>query len=196
MHVDTIRFVKGVVRWDDFPDDGMPEIAFIGRSNVGKSSLLNMLVGRREIARTSGTPGKTQEFNYYLVNDRFYLVDLPGYGYARIARTVREKWRRFIGRYLTERQPLRVIFHLIDSRHPPTALDQEVIALMKGSDIPYILLLTKSDKLSGNQRTRNLVRLKQALLSLGMELPVIFTSAVDKRGRVEVLQWVEDLVNS
>lgn len=193
MTITEARFVRGVVRWQDLPDDARPEIAFLGRSNVGKSSLLNRLVGRRALARTSGTPGKTQEFNYYLVNDRFYLVDLPGFGYARVARTQRERWQRFIGRYLTERVALRGVFHLVDSRHPPTALDREVMLLTKAAPAPYVVLLTKADKLSGNQRGKSVAAVQRALREAGREAAVVLTSAHDGRGRDEVLGWLDTL---
>jgi GTP-binding protein len=190
MEIKSVQFVKGVVGWQDLPDDGRPEVAFIGRSNVGKSSLVNMLVGRRALAHTSGTPGKTRQFNYYIVNEAFYLVDVPGYGYAKTARTERERWGRFIGRYLTERPPLRAVFHLIDSRHAPTAQDEDILALMRASPVPYVIALTKTDKLSGNQRARSAAALDKVLRRAALEVPVVFTSAVDKRGRGELLEWI------
>ena len=193
MVIKDIQFLKGATRWEHLPTDGLPEVAFVGRSNVGKSSLLNMLAGRTKLARISGTPGKTQEFNYYRVNGGLYFVDLPGYGYAKIARTQRQRWGRFIGRYLTERAPLRAVFHLIDSRHPPTDLDEDVMAVMRGGEVPYILVLTKTDKLSGNGRARCRVALEQVLERAAMEVPIILTSAKKKQGREALLQWVEDL---
>ncbi len=193
MIIKDIQFIKGATRWEHLPEDGLPEVAFVGRSNVGKSSLLNMLAGRVKLARISRTPGKTQEFNYYRVNNRLYFVDLPGYGYARISRAQRNRWGRFIGRYLTERASLRAVFHLIDSRHAPTARDQDVMAVMRGGPVPYLLVLTKTDKLSGNQRTRSRATIESVLEKAALEAPVIFTSAKNKRGREELLQWIEDL---
>lgn len=194
MDVKDVKFVKGAAAWEQLPGDGLPEVAFIGRSNVGKSSLVNMLLGRRALARTSNTPGKTQEFNYYLVNDAFYFVDLPGFGYARIAQRERERWGRLIGRYVTERETLRVVFHLIDSRHEPTAQDKDVMGLMKGAPIPYVILLTKADKLSGNGRAQSKTRMQKLLAAAGMEVPVVLTSSEDKRGRDEVWEWIEGLL--
>ena len=187
-------FVLGAARWEQLPDDGRPEAAFIGRSNVGKSSLLNRLVGRKSLARTSGTPGKTQQFNYYLAADRFYLVDLPGYGYAKVAQTERARWGHFIGRYLQEREPLRVVFHLVDSRHPPTALDRDIMAWMRASPASYVIALTKTDKLSGNGRVKSVRAVEEALEPLAMEVPVVLTSAEDGRGRKELLGWIDALV--
>lgn len=194
MEVRDVHFVIGAARWEQLPEDGLPEVAFVGRSNVGKSSLLNMLVGRNNMARTSGTPGKTQQFNYYLVNDHFYLVDLPGFGYAKISRTERERWGRFIGQYITQRASLRAVFHLIDSRHRPTSLDRDVIAEMRGSPVPYIIVLTKTDKLSGNQRGKSVSGVRSVLRKAAMEVPIVMSSAKDKRGREELLKWIGDLV--
>lgn len=190
--IKDVQFVKGATTWAHLPKDGLPEVVFVGRSNVGKSSLLNMLVGRTKLARTSGTPGKTQQFNYYLVNNRLYFVDLPGYGYAKISRAQRNRWGRFIGRYLTERTALRVVFHLIDSRHPPTELDRDVMAVMRGHPVPYVIVLTKTDKLSGNARARSRLELEQVLEQAAMEVPIILTSAKKKQGRDELLQWIDD----
>jgi GTP-binding protein len=191
--IQDVQFVKGATTWAHLPDDGRPEVAFVGRSNVGKSSLLNMLVGRRAIARVSGTPGKTQEFNYYLINDHFYLVDLPGYGYAKVARTQREYWGRLIGKYIMERDPLRLLVHLIDSRHPPTAHDEDLIELMKGGHTPYVIALTKTDKLSGNQRAKSVKDVKSATDALALEVPIVLTSAQDRRGAEELLGWIDSM---
>lgn len=194
LKIRDVEFVKGATTWDALPRDRRAEVAFIGRSNVGKSSLLNMLVERKRLARTSGQPGKTQEVNYYLINDRLYFVDLPGYGYARVARNVRERWGRFIGAYLTEREPLRLVVHLVDARHRPTRLDQDVMETMRGGRIPYVIALTKTDKLSGNERTRALKQLDEILRGYAMEVPVILTSAKDGRGRRELLDWIDAVV--
>ncbi len=196
MEIHEIKFVKGVVRWAGLPDDGLPEVAFVGRSNVGKSSLLNMVAQRKELARTSGTPGKTQQFNYYLVNQNLYFVDVPGFGYAKVSKKQRAKWGQFIGEYLTGREALRVVFHLVDSRHPPTQLDEDVMALMRGSPIPYIIALTKTDKLSGNQQQKSVAAVEQVLRRGAMEVPLILTSAKTGRGRDELLNWIDTLIAS
>lgn len=187
------KFVLGAARWQDLPAAGLPEVAFIGRSNVGKSSLLNALLGRRELARTSGTPGKTQQFNYYLVDDRLYFVDLPGYGYAKISKTERDRWVQFIGQYLSEREPLRLVCHLVDGRHPPMAQDLEITEFMRGSTVPYLVLLTKTDKLSGNERARSLAAARKAFAGRQVEPTLILTSAHDHRGHEDVWEWIETL---
>ncbi|MEM1127157.1 MAG: ribosome biogenesis GTP-binding protein YihA/YsxC [Bacteroidota bacterium] len=195
MIITSARFVKGATQWAHLPTDGRPEVAFVGRSNVGKSSLLNMLVGRKALARTSGQPGKTQEFNFYLLNDRLYLVDLPGYGYARTAKTKRAQWAQLIVNYLEQREPLRLVVHLIDSRHPPTALDRDVIDFMRGGRVPYLIALTKVDKLSGNQRTQSVRTVQKVLRAVHLEAPVLLTSAQDRRGRDDLLQWISDVAD-
>jgi GTP-binding protein len=194
LKIRDVEFAKGATKWDALPRDGRPEVAFIGRSNVGKSSLLNMLVGRKSIARISRTPGKTQEFNFYLINQRLYFVDLPGFGYARVSRDIRERWGRFIGRYLTEREVLKLVVHLIDGRHEPTRLDRDIIETMRGGDVPYLIALTKSDKLSGNDRAKAMKRVEDVLRGYAMEVPVLLTSAKDKRGRDELVGWIDSVV--
>ena len=194
MLIRDVSFVKGAAKWVHLMEDGVPEVAFVGRSNVGKSSLLNMVVGRKQLARTSGTPGKTQELNYYLINKQLYFVDVPGLGYARVSKTTRQKWERFIVRYLTEREPLQLICHLIDSRHPPTAIDKEVLMMLKGGP-PRLLVLTKSDKLSRNQQARSVKTVKETLAEMDIQIPMVLTSAKTKLGRDEILQWITDLVH-
>jgi GTP-binding protein len=179
--------------WADLPKPSLPEVAFIGRSNVGKSSLVNAVLGQKGLARTSGQPGKTRQFNFYRVGERFFIVDLPGFGYARISKSERARWHLLIARYMSERDPLRLVLHLIDARHDPTALDLEVMALVRESMAVYGILLTKSDKLSGNQRERNRRAAADAAAGMGLEVPVILTSAHDGRGIDEVRRWILEL---
>jgi GTP-binding protein len=186
--------VKGCAEWSQLPDDGRAEVAFIGRSNVGKSSLLNALLKRKKIAYTSKKPGKTQQFNYFLVDGNFYVVDLPGYGYAKVPKSQRRAWAEFIERYLTERRPLRAAVHLVDSRHPLMDNDEDLVDFMRESDVPYLIALTKSDKLSGNQRTNSVRRVNERLAEVGLSVPVVLTSAKDKRGIGELRTWIADLL--
>ena len=191
MKIDHVVFAQGSTSLKNMPQEPIPEVAFIGRSNVGKSSLINRLLKRKNLARTSGTPGKTQEINYYLVNDLFHIVDLPGFGYARVSKTQRAKWHKLIGSYLIGREQLKVVFQLIDSRHAPTKLDREVIILLTESPAEHVILLTKGDKLSGNERSKSIARVTNTLLELGKERPVVLTSAADGRGREEILEWMD-----
>lgn len=192
---DRAEFVKGVAQWEQLPHDGTPEVAFIGRSNVGKSSLFNALVGRKNLARTSKKPGKTTEFNFYRVDGKYHFVDLPGFGYAKVARKERERWALLIERYLNERAPLRAVVHLIDSRHPPMETDEDVIDFMRTLDVPYVLVLTKADKLSGNGRFQSKNRVEKLLDGVGLKLPIVLTSAKTGRGIKELQSWLADLLN-
>jgi GTP-binding protein len=193
MQIKDVRFVKGAARWKDLMDDGLPEVAFVGRSNVGKSSLINMLLGRKALARTSNTPGKTQEFNYYGINEALYFVDLPGLGYARVSKKQRAHWESFIKRYIMEREPLRLVVHLVDSRHDPAAQDQQIMEAMKGGPVPYLIALTKGDKISKNQQAKSFRNLNNALSRIGLEVPVVLTSSKEKHGGQEIWQWIQDV---
>lgn len=192
MEVQHITFVKSAENLKQMPSDGLPEVAFIGRSNVGKSTLLNMLCRRKSLARISGTPGKTQTFNFYEVNYEVYFVDIPGYGYARVSKKARAQWRRTIVAYLTQRTSLCTVLHLVDSRHAPTNLDKEVMLVLRETQVQRLLVLTKADKLSGNGIHRSIRTAKDVLKAQGVEYPVIMTSSVDQRGRGELLNRIED----
>ena len=189
MKITDIRFERGAVEWNQLPSDGLPEVAFVGRSNVGKSSLINMLARRRHIARTSRTPGKTRELNCYRVNGRMVFVDLPGYGYARVLRSRRNRWRSMILRYLSERSELRLVLHLLDSRHPPTERDLDMASTLGYTDIPRVVVLTKTDKLSGNGRMQSLARVEHLVRGSA----VVLTSATTGCGREELLALIGDL---
>ena len=173
----TATFALGASRLDGMPKDARPEIAFIGRSNVGKSSLLNALTGRKQLARTSGTPGKTREANFYLVGDRFYLVDLPGLGYAKVAQTARDRFARLIEQYVTERATLRLALHLVDCRHEPGALDRAVFAALAASPAPSLVVLTKADKLSANQMGKAEKLIRAAMAAEGLRTEMLATSS-------------------
>ncbi len=192
MEVRHITFVTSAQNLTQMPSEGLPEVAFIGRSNVGKSALLNMLCRRKSLARISATPGKTQTFNFYEVNHEMYFVDIPGYGYARVSKKARARWRRNIVAYLTQRVSLSAVLHLVDSRHAPTDLDKEVMLLLRETHTERFLVLTKADKLSGNAIQRSIQTAQEALSAHGTELPIIVTSAVDRRGREELLSRIAD----
>lgn len=192
--LENVAFLKSADALDQLPEDGRPEVALVGRSNVGKSSLVNMICGRKGLAKSSSTPGKTRTFNYYSVADKWYLVDLPGFGYAKMSHTERDRWARLIVQYLQNREELRLVLHLVDCRHAPGAIDQSIFDLMRGGWVPYLVVLTKVDKLSGNERSKAVARVKKELDSRGMENAIIATSATDFRGKDALIEWIESLV--
>ena len=170
-----------------------PEYAFIGRSNVGKSSLINMLTGRQKLAKISGKPGKTQLINHFIINDNWYLVDLPGYGYAKVAKTKRAEWQDFVLHYIKKRENLICLFVLIDSRIPPQKIDMDFLALLGEMGIPFVLLMTKTEKLSKNQLKKNIQNIKDAILSEWEEMPEYYlTSAVSEAGKEEILRFISE----
>lgn len=182
---------------DKCPRDGRLEYAFIGRSNVGKSSLINMLTGKKGLAMTSSTPGKTQLINHFLINDEWYLVDLPGYGYAQRGKKGRDQIREIIDVYLDEREELTCLFVLIDSRLEAQKIDLEFIDQLGESGIPFVLLFTKIDKISLSKLKENVENYKSKLLETWEELPPIFcTSAVHKQGKEDVLNYIESINHS
>ena len=175
------------------PDPELPEYAFIGRSNVGKSSLINMLTGQKTLAKTSSTPGKTQLINHFIINEEWYLVDLPGYGYARTAKSNRQKWQKVIEQYLLRRSNLMSTFLLIDSRLPLQESDRTVINWFGEKGLHFVLVLTKTDKLSRNQLASNFEALKNELLKEWETLPpCIMTSSQNRSGREEILGFIQE----
>jgi len=176
------------------PKDGRPEYAFIGRSNVGKSSLINMLTDVKGLALTSSTPGKTQLINHFLINNVWYLVDLPGYGYAQRGIKGREKIAEIINSYLEGRDELTCLFVLLDCRHEPQKIDLEFINHVGEKGIPFAIIFTKIDKISGSKLNENVTKYKAKLLETWEELPPIFyTSTLHKKGKEEVLNYIEEI---
>ena len=176
------------------PQDRRPEYAFIGRSNVGKSSLINMLTGRKGLAMTSSTPGKTQLINHFLINDEWYIVDLPGYGYAQRGKKGRERIREIIDAYLDEREALTCLFLLLDCRHEPQKIDMEFITHLGEAGIPFVIVFTKTDKISASKLKENIEKYKTKLLETWEELPPVFiTSSEQKKGKEELLDYMEDI---
>ena len=174
------------------PKDGKPEYAFIGRSNVGKSSLINMITERNKLAKTSGRPGKTQLINHFIINDEWYLVDLPGYGYAKASKTSRAKWEKFISEYLTQREELLNVFVLLDCRLEPQQIDLEFMNWCGEKAIPFSMVFTKIDKVSSTVLQKNLAKYKKEMLKYWDELPPVFTtSAESKFGREKILNYIE-----
>jgi GTP-binding protein len=164
MKITSAQFVKSAFRKTDWPDGHWPEIAFLGRSNVGKSSLINSLLLRRGLARTSNTPGRTQSINFFLINDRFYFTDLPGYGYARVAKTMRADWGRMAEEYLADRDELALCIQLIDARHPPSSLDIQLNEWLQHFNKPHLVVATKADKLSRNELRKSVIAAETRLI--------------------------------
>ena len=192
--IKTITYLQSEVDWRKAPPPSLPEYAFIGRSNVGKSSLINMLANNKSIAKTSSRPGKTQTINHFLVNNAWYLVDLPGYGYAKISKTMREKWVKMINDYLVLRENLQMVFVLIDARLEPQKIDLEFINSLGEKQIPFALIFTKSDKLSALRTSQNVEAFKQAMLETWEELPPIFvSSATTWKGREEIVAYIDSV---
>lgn len=192
MKITSAEFVCSNTRVDLCPKDPIPEYAFIGRSNVGKSSLINMLVERKKLAKTSSTPGKTRLINHFKINNEWFLADLPGYGYAKVSKKEREAFGRMIEKYATQRSNLVAFFVLIDSRIPPQQIDLDFIEWLGDSQLPFVIVLTKVDKINQKVKSRNLELLKQELRESWDELPLIFeTSAMKGTGKKEVMKFID-----
>ncbi len=179
--------------WRKCPKPNLPEYAFIGRSNVGKSSLINMITNRKELAKISGKPGKTQLINHFIVNDSWYLADLPGYGYAKVSKKQREKFQNFTLEYLRNRENLMCVFVLIDSRIPPQKIDLEFMEYCGKKEIPFVMCFTKMDKLTSRELNKNLLHYKKEMLKNWEALPNIFiTSSASKYGQETVHNFIEE----
>ena len=194
MVIKSAEFVISNSRVEKCPTTGLPEYAFIGRSNVGKSSLINMLTARKGLAMTSQKPGKTQLINHFIINDAWYLVDLPGYGYARLGKDSRDSLRRMIEDYVLERKELVLLFVLLDCRHDPQKIDLEFIQWLGEEGVPFALVFTKADKLSKGRLAANVEAYKAKLHEEWEELPPIFvTSSEERMGRDELLGCIEEI---
>jgi len=194
MEVKNVVFVKSSSDFAQCPNDGKPEYAFIGRSNVGKSSLINMLMNHKNLAKTSGRPGKTQLINHFLVDESWYVVDLPGYGYAKTSKSSKQEFQKLITSYLSKRENMVAVFLLIDSRLEPQKNDLEFMRWLGENQVPFCLVFTKLDKLSSNEFGKNSARYKKRILVDWEILPPIFaTSAIGKIGRDEMLAYIGGL---
>lgn len=194
MIIKTAEYVQSVTDWRKCPDTNLPEYAFIGRSNVGKSSLINMLVNNRKLAKTSSKPGKTQTINHFIINKNWYLVDLPGYGYATISKSMRAKWQKMINDYLRLRENLQVVFVLVDSRLEPQKIDLEFIDNLGLMQIPFAIIFTKADKLSVSKVQGNVQRFKNKMSETWEELPYMMVSSSENgTGKEKILAFIEEL---
>lgn len=189
MKISSAEFVKSAVKPDDYPAGELPEVALAGRSNVGKSSLLNKLVNRKSIARTSNTPGRTRLINFFQVNDAFYLVDLPGYGYAKVPLQEKESWRKMVDGYLKASRHLNGVVMLVDSRHPPSALDVQMYAWLKHQGVAAVVVATKADKIPRSKLLQSL-KVIRGTLPLAEGDPLLPFSADTGQGREELLEII------
>lgn len=195
--IQSAEFVISSPKETACPKPDRPEYAFIGRSNVGKSSLINMLTNRTHLAKTSAKPGKTQLINHFLINNQWYLVDLPGYGWAQASKTDKAQWKKMIEDYLINRQNLMNVFVLIDSRHEPQAVDLEFIEWLGMEEIPFAMVFTKTDKMKQGKLSANLAHYNKELSQTWEELPPQFqTSAQQKSGRDEILHYIMEINRS
>lgn len=192
MVIKTATFVKSSGKWQECPEPNMPEYAFIGRSNVGKSSLINAMMNHKDLAKTSGTPGKTQLINHFLVNENWYLTDLPGYGYAKVSKVQRKDFEKLITNYILNRRNLVNLFVLVDSRHSPQKIDLEFIQWCGESGVPFSIVFTKVDKLKPSIAIQNVENYKNELLKTWADLPEMYvTSAEKKEGCEEILNFIQ-----
>ena len=195
MKIKSVSFVVSNTDHKKCPEDGLPEFAFIGRSNVGKSSLINLLTGNKKLAKTSSTPGKTQLINHFVINDQWYLVDLPGYGYAKVSKSARSNWEKFIADYLTNTKSLMTIFILLDSRLEPQKIDLEFINWCGEKQLPFVLVFTKIDKLSSSALQRNTSKFKKEMLKTWEEMPPVFTtSSISGFGNEPILNYIDQIL--
>jgi GTP-binding protein len=196
MIIHSASFVKSSPTLKECPAPLKPEFGFIGRSNVGKSSLINMLTGRKKLAKTSVQPGKTRTINHFLINDLWYLVDLPGYGYAKVPVKLREKWVRATEEYILKRETLVSLFVLIDIRHKPQRSDIDFMELLGLNQVAFARVFTKSDKLSASALKKSIALYNDAMLDKWESLPVSFiSSAVNGNGKDEILNYIEESIN-
>ncbi|MGB8704197.1 MAG: ribosome biogenesis GTP-binding protein YihA/YsxC [Gillisia sp.] len=194
MKISSAEFVISNSDVSKCPNSLLPEYAFIGRSNVGKSSLINMLTGRKSLAKISGKPGKTQLINHFLINDSWHLVDLPGYGYAQVSKSVKKTFQKFITAYFEQRQQMLCAFVLVDSRHDPQPIDLEFMQWLGEKEIPFCIIFTKADKLKGKKLEKNIENYKQIMLESWAEMPKYFiTSSQAGIGQEEVLNYIEEI---
>lgn len=194
MKIKTAEFVISNTKLELCPEPDRAEYAFIGRSNVGKSSLINYIVDNKKLAKISGRPGKTQLINHFMINNEWYLVDLPGYGYAQTSKLNRQKWEAFISDYIIHRENLMNLFVLIDSRLPAQKIDLEFMEWLGEKGIPFSIVFTKTDKLTSSKLNKNLLAYKKEMLKVWEEMPINFaTSATGKSGKEPILNYIESI---
>lgn len=195
MIIKSAEFICSAVKQGQYPEDNMPEIAFAGRSNVGKSSLLNLLTNRKKLAKVSASPGKTRTINFFNINNTFRIVDLPGYGYAQVSKKEAESWGPMMESYLSERKNLKKCILLVDSRHQPTAQDKQMYEYLKYYNLDGVVIATKSDKISRNELNKNLSIIRKQL-EMDKEDLILPVSALNKTGVDEILNCIAQIIEA
>ena len=197
MEIKSAEFVSSYVSYKDCPKTEIPEYAFVGRSNVGKSSLINMLLDKKKLAKTSQSPGKTQLINQFIVNEKWYLVDLPGYGFAKVSKSARKDFNKLINEYALYRDNLMCLFVLLDARHEPQKNDLGFMRWLGENQVPFAMIFTKADKISSSVLNKNIKNYKKEMLKEWEALPEIFISSSEqKRGRSEILDYIDKINTS
>jgi len=193
VRIQSAKFIKSATQLQDCPSAEFPEFAFIGRSNVGKSSLINLLTNKNDLARVSKTPGRTREINFFKINDQWALVDLPGYGYAKVSQSMRDQFNEFVSDYILHRENLCGTFVLVDSRHSPQKIDLQFVAWLIDCEIPFALIFTKTDKIKPKVVQKNINQFKEAMKEFSSGEPIVFQSSASTReGRQEILMFIDE----
>ncbi|MFD2532851.1 ribosome biogenesis GTP-binding protein YihA/YsxC [Gracilimonas halophila] len=188
------KFITSATKLEECPPAGLPEICFAGRSNVGKSSLINTLLNKKNIARTSNVPGKTQQMNYYKLGEECFFVDLPGYGYAKVPKKERERWGKSIRDYLMDRESLKLILHVVDVRHDPSQLDEDFFYWMGMNEKPFAVVLSKADKISRNKVNQAKAKVRRIMKEMNIEVPILPYSASSREGIDEIKKLITEFV--
>jgi GTP-binding protein len=197
MIINSASFVTSSPSLKQCPDTNKPEFGFVGRSNVGKSSLVNLITGNSSLAKISSSPGKTRTINHFIINDTWYLVDLPGYGYAKVPAAMRDKWTRATHDYIIKRKNLICLFVLLDPRHDPQKSDLHFMEFLGRNEVPFVRIFTKSDKLSSSELGKSVKKYNMIMLEIWESLPPTFiTSSVKKTGREDILRFIEETLNN
>ncbi len=192
MKITSAEFIDSIYDLRTLPKSVLSEFVFVGRSNVGKSSLVNKICGKKHLAKVGSVPGKTRQLNYFLINENFYLVDLPGYGYAKVPEQIRAGWRKLVEDYISERQNVSMVFVLIDARHEPTYLDELMVSWLEYYEIPYAVVLTKSDKISKNKMEKQIYRASKIVNNEDLCLDYIPFSIISGEGKGEILALITE----
>ncbi|MBV6479413.1 MAG: putative GTP-binding protein EngB [Ignavibacteria bacterium] len=192
MKILSAEFIKSIFDLRALPNSVLAEFVFVGRSNVGKSSLINTICNKKKLAKIGSVPGKTRQLNYFLINEKFYLVDLPGYGYAKVPEQIRAGWRKLVEDYISERQNVKLVFVLIDSRHEPTYLDELMVSWLEYYEIPFSIILTKADKISANKMQKQIYRASKIVNNEDLCIDYIPFSTISGEGKNEVLKLIKE----